>query len=137
MFIYDRKEPWVFKTNFVDINNVVLGFDMIENCCEDFGWFIVDEPCRNKDMFMEIKDQEKSFRYLGYYFDTEYNENITINDDFKDINIVIFKITNDEGDLKYIHLYNHHNGYYTHGFSLTKNSELCHNLGERLYGGRI
>lgn len=136
MFIYDRKEPWVFKTNFIDRNNVVLGFDLLENCCEDFGWFIIDTPCKNKDTFIAVKDQEKSIRYLGYCFDIEYNEKVIINDDFKDINIVIFRISNEKGDLKYLHLYNHHNGYYTHGFALSLNSNL-HKTGELVYNGRI
>jgi len=28
---------WESKINFVDVNNRAVGFDMAENCCEDFG----------------------------------------------------------------------------------------------------
>jgi len=31
------------KVNFVDKNNVLVGYDMNSSCCEEFGWYIRDE----------------------------------------------------------------------------------------------
>ena len=30
------------KINFIDKNNVLVGFDYSRSCCEDFGWFVAE-----------------------------------------------------------------------------------------------
>ena len=30
------------KVNFVDENNVFVGYDLLQDCCEDANWFIAD-----------------------------------------------------------------------------------------------
>lgn len=35
---------WDSKVNFVDENNVVLGYDLSQDCCEHADWFIADKP---------------------------------------------------------------------------------------------
>ena len=42
MKIFNKTGNWENKVNFVDENNVVLGYDMEQCCCEDAGWFISD-----------------------------------------------------------------------------------------------
>ena len=37
-----EKNGWGRKVNFVDENNVVLGYDMSQDCCERAGWFIAE-----------------------------------------------------------------------------------------------
>ena len=42
MKVFDRDG----KVNFVDENNVILGYDMNQNCCEDADWFITPRDLR-------------------------------------------------------------------------------------------
>lgn len=37
------------KINFVDENNVLLGYDMSQDCCEHADWFILDTIYSDKD----------------------------------------------------------------------------------------
>lgn len=102
---------WGGKVNFVDENNVVLGFDMTPDCCEQFGWFI------HTDISKETIDGKVPENIEDYSFDKDF---------FQDLNVtagegggmVVFKIQTKIGDIRYIHLYNFHNGYYSHGFTL-------------------
>lgn len=42
MKVFEGGEPkeWRGKVNFVDKNNVLVGFDDDQNCCEQCGWFL-------------------------------------------------------------------------------------------------
>lgn len=113
---------WGGKINFVDKNNVLVGFDMSQSCCEHFGWYIIDEispdtytheNCRNAEQLnVELED---------YYFDTEFIEYINGSE------TVAFKLLKRKnGAPKYLHLFNHHNGYYSHGFDMTINDKTIH-----------
>ena len=116
------------KVNFVDDNNVVLGYDLSQRCCEQAGWYI-SKKIENFDG--DIKDYEHkdidngvlyNLRLGCYTFDVTYFNDET---DFYGIPLVIFKlipnpnITSDSDRLPplYLHLYNCHNGYYSHGFN--------------------
>lgn len=47
MKIFDKYENWNDRVNFVDENNVLLGYDMSQSCCEKAYWFIADEITLN------------------------------------------------------------------------------------------
>lgn len=107
------------KINFVDDNNVLVGFDYRASCCECFGYFISElEPvnCQNISYDHEPIGGNynliicSEYDFSEYNFDTNYFKN-----DFNEY--VIFKITNNQKSL-YLCLYNHHNGYYGHGFHM-------------------
>lgn len=117
-----NKEPehWSKKVNFVDENNVVLGYDMGQSCCEHADWFIADKPTLN------IPDREKDrpgeIDLPGWNFDTAFFQEVKeIKDSPEDWNkldsggMVIFRIVKGDEE-KFIHLFNCHNGYYSHGF---------------------
>ena len=40
--VFDCVDPWPTKVNFVDSNNVMLGYDMEQNCCEVATWCFTD-----------------------------------------------------------------------------------------------
>lgn len=102
---------WGNKVNFVDENNVVLGFDMSASCCESFGWYIIPEISE------ETQDGEVPKNIEDYSFDKDFFQELDeTNEDCG--GIVVFKILSKTGDIRYIHLYNFHNGYYSHGFDL-------------------
>ncbi len=95
------------KTNFVDDNNVLVGFDSSPFCCENFGWFI---NTSKSEIILEVKEIE----IKGFQFDTTFFEKIL---SFENGNIAIFRLVKKDKEL-FLHLYNMHNGYYSHGFKM-------------------
>lgn len=93
------------RVNFIDKNDIYIGFDLSRQCCEDFGYYI----SRNKF------DEENSiplYKLKGYYFDTNksLDDIIKIKGD-----VACIKLINDKNnECIYLHLYNNHNGYYCH-----------------------
>lgn len=121
MKIFDKND----KVNFVDINNVFVGFDNYQSCCERFGWEIVREiPTKNLRQVQSIDDDLES-----YMFDTTYYKDIGDDND-SELGAVAFKLVSDGKPDLFLILYNSHNGYYSHGFNMKMNEHL-------LYGGRL
>lgn len=115
MKILDDNKVWGSKVNFVDENNIVLGYDLSQKCCERAGWFIADE------VTLDYKEHEGKRPTLdGWNFDAEYYKRLDgcePEEDGKWREIAVFRITNGDAE-KFIHLFNSHNGYYSHGFEL-------------------
>lgn len=112
-------KSWENKVNFVDTNNVFVGYDMMQNCCESFGWEICSDTKREN----LVKNPDLS----DYVFDINFVELNDMSDPkWDDIYIsVVFKMIAEGKDDLYLHLYNNHNGYYAHGFETSGfNKEL-------------
>lgn len=109
MKIFDNEKDWGGKVNFVDENNVVLGYDMYQSCCENFGWFISDKI---ESEILQQMDSGDAGDLSSFVFDTSFYEEFDIE---YDGGIVVFRIFNETSE-KFIHLFNVHNGYYGHGF---------------------
>lgn len=103
------------KVNFVDENNVFLGYDLDQNCCEDADWFIADT--RQTTVQARSTDDPD---LEGFVFDPSFFMEVsglpspTYSD--KETSMVIFRIVKGDQE-KFIHLFNTHNGYYLHGFT--------------------
>jgi hypothetical protein len=112
MKVFNKREPFENKVNFVDEHNVCVGYDLTQDCCEDSGWFIADKiSCEIQDTPAQVELEAWSF---DKYFFAELKIN-KLNEDQSEQNMVIFRMTN--GDkAQFLHLYNCHNGYYDHGF---------------------
>lgn len=111
MKILDDNEGWGSKVNFVDDNNVVLGYDLSQDCCEHADWFIADQ------ITPECKEREGEKPNLdGWNFDVDFYKRID-GCEFEEGGMAVFRITNGDAE-KFIHLFNSHNGYYSHGFEL-------------------
>ena len=100
------------KINFIDENDVFVGFDVREQCSEDFGYFISTKKqykiCRGDDVDVS-----------GYTFNTSKRpiEKEVSDDAGCDVlGMVIFKLVKPGNKNLYLHLYNFHNGYYAHGW---------------------
>jgi len=123
MKVFDKAEDggWGSKVNFVDDNDVFVGYDMNECCCEHFGWFIADE------ILKELPESENRDTPLDEWsFDTCFFQQTAYGKhEFDEDNMAVFKITNGT-EVKYLHLYNCHNGYYNHGFEMKINDEIMH-----------
>ena len=112
MKLFDKVRGWHEKVNFVDQNNVFVGYDMGQSCCEHADWFIADKICDS------IADGDQNFDGLeDYVFDTSFLEHPNMKDIYEG-NAVVFRLTNGEQE-KFLHLFNCHNGYYGHGFDMS------------------
>lgn len=101
------------KTNFVDDNNVLVGFDSEQSCCEDFGYQLSEyEPS-------SFHEGNNGINPDGYQFDTEFFKEVTYMDT-EDGGAVLFKLVKGDDSI-FLTLRNAHNGYYSHGFEMLKN----------------
>ncbi len=115
MKIFNQTKQWEEKVNFVDDNNVMLGYDLSQDCCEHADWFIADEPYKS----IPDHNPNQPGDLPGWNFDPSYKNEVDFSsDEYSEDNMVIFRIVN-EGEEKFIHLFNVHNGYYGHGFEFT------------------
>ena len=97
-----------YRINFIDKNDCFVGFDWYANCCENFGYYVAPEIAEGGSAGNGSLD--------GFFFDTTAEPTEICNDSYDVDGLVAFKCINDEGDVRYLHLYNHHNGYYSHGW---------------------
>lgn len=98
--IFDCVDPWPTKVNFVDSNNVVLGYDMEQDCCEVAEW--------------KMKPSRQEWQLTSYVFDTEYYDSGGKDETYW----VKFRLVSSDENKPdvYITLKNTHNGFYAHGF---------------------
>lgn len=119
MKIFLPKPNSVFanKINFVDENNVFLGFDLEQGCCETSGWYISDTVSKHINHNQDIK-----IDLSGWAFDPNYFSLLKNQAELDEGEIAVFRIVK-ENEEKFIHLFNGHNGYYSHGFEFIKDEE--------------
>ena len=117
------------RVNFVDENDVFVGFVDESMCCEEHGYFIIDE-CRDDLSITEVRQLSCDERGVaveldGYVFDTTFNKGTDLLDGFCECEMPTFRLTNGEGKEKFLCLYNLHNGYYSHGFEFGNQKSDC------------
>lgn len=108
MKIFNRTQNWLDKVNFVDDNNVLVGYDITQLCCEHADWFIIDRPQTEIPSCLEAVQPTD---LPGWCFDKHYFKQ----DESTGTNFAIFRLTKGDEEL-FLHLFNCHNGYYSHGF---------------------
>lgn len=124
MKIFNAKNsPYSEKVNFVDKNNVIVGYDLSQDCCEDADWFItstidntikesIDDKKANK-VYLDEEDLDEYVFDKGAFMD--------ITDSFNGLDAggaVAFTLIAENKPNLYLILYNSHNGYYGHGFTV-------------------
>jgi len=117
------KYSWNNRYNFVDENNVFVGYDADTSCCED-GGYILSKTIPTSTQEPSIKIVE-----VNYIFDTSFfKEGVISQDELDSGGSVVFKMVNknDPADVIYLTLFNCHNGYYGHGFDMTINDKIIH-----------
>ena len=109
------------KTNFVDKNDVYVGFDAWQSCCESFGHFFMrSEPTLKEDVDepnaapFTAEELEPFFFAHDYFKESGYDWGG---------GAAAFKLTNGAEEI-YLVIYNHHNGYYSHGFEMKVGGEI-------------
>ena len=116
------------KVNFVDENNVLVGYDFSSDCCENYGWYIhskvtpegtgdslFDENTDNNAINESLKDWAFDTSFFNEFSDGEYEVRA----------VAVFRLVNGDNEL-FLHLFNEHNGYYSHGFDFAKDGEIIH-----------
>jgi hypothetical protein len=115
MKIYERDG----KFNFVDENNVFVGYDNSQQCCEEFGWVVSDKVLKKYDDILLAKKAEH-YNIEDYSFDPAYFVRIDNNDGD---GILAFLLVNGD-DRLFLHLYNFQNShYYDHGFDFSSDRQ--------------
>jgi len=115
------------KVNFVDENNVFVGYDMGRDCCEHAEWFIADS------LLTKMPSERCNSNGLeNYRFDPDFFEELNAlqyedkeGDALDAGGMVVFKLTDGKSE-KFLHLFNCHNGYYGHGFTMKIGEEVKH-----------
>lgn len=105
------------KLNVVDENNVFVGYDLGQSCCENAGYFF------SKEVPKEFTTDETSveFKHEDFVFDPAFFQEIPDGSDGG--GMAIFKLKNKEGEEVFLCLFNSHNGYYGHGFEMKINDK--------------
>ena len=108
------------KTNFVDDNNVFVGYDMERSCCEYFGYVLtMSIP---KDMNALCSDIEEEI-LEGYNFDKKFIKDLPNPEFYEMGGAKCFRLEKDKEEA-FLTIYNYHNGYYAHGFEFGGDGEI-------------
>lgn len=100
------------KINFVDNHNIVIGYDLSQQCCENAGWFF------DHQVYSEFPNiSEKQFSGTAPLEDYNIDPNF-FNEIKGDNAMVTFRFFSPTQPDIYLHLFNMSNGYYGHGFYL-------------------
>lgn len=123
------KVDFQHSVNFIDANDIFVGFDMRSQCCEGFGWYIKD----NDSIEDAVNQSEKSESYfedndmsgwmfdLGYFKqDNDHQANVGY------IDVVVFRLRNNN-ERKFLFLYNIGNGMYGHDFLIGRSEHFYKN----------
>lgn len=104
--------------NFIDSNDIFFGFGWYDSCCENYGFVITDQEQDDFNALLLVREPtENEFNQLydEYVFDTEYF--YVSEQEHKQY--VRLKMMHGH-DIKYLTVYNLHNGYYGKGFTFGK-----------------
>lgn len=104
------------KVNFIDKNNLCVGYDMSQQCCEWADWFIALKPTKvSEDKKQEIESDVLPSAWESYVFDKGWIA--------YDCGVVMFRLFHGDEEL-FLHLYNCHEGHYSHGFEFKDGDEI-------------
>jgi len=121
------------KMNFVDENNVFVGFDYKKDCCEGFGWRI-DLKMPETFEFSQREYDESDAQNIGdqgintedWVFDTSFIFQRGDSTALDKGGAVSFRLMKDCKEAGFLTLWNSHNGYYSHGFQMQEDDLIIH-----------
>ena len=110
------------KFNWVDENNVYLGYDNHQDCCEWADWYLAEECQQNPDIGYDTDaNLPQELDWENWVFDTNFFYQGTPVE-LEAGGLAVFKLLRkkpklgDNPTAMYLHIFNSHNGYYGHGF---------------------
>ena len=113
---------WADKYNFVDENNVVVGYSSSQGCCENAAYFFADIEPTEADSRDEADPAPSLLE--PYRFDPDYFKELP--DTARNLDsggCVAFRLLAPDKPPLYLVLFNSHNGYYSHGFTVKVNGQ--------------
>ena len=116
MKLFERttKEGWGNRLNLIDKNNVFVGYDYDESCCESFGYEFRTSDNKEIDYPENLSDFVFTLNHKIFEIVSKYKDDGD--------SAYGFEITNGEDTLWFV-IYNYHNGYYSHGFEFMNDKE--------------
>jgi len=130
--IWNMTEPFTGKVNFVDSNNVVLGYDLEQDCCEHAEWTISQNRDGSNQVISGSSDNSFEHEIKDFVFDPEFYEREDNTENYEDTNTAIFRLLKrawkQDPEILYLRLSNTHNGYYSHGFIFRGNKIVSDSL---------
>lgn len=114
--IWNFTKTFPGKVNFIDSNNVILGYDLSQDCCEDAFWTISEREDGEEPMHRGEGYKQQEFELDDYCFDPDYYKDAS--DDAASTYVAMFKLKGscERPDL-FLRLTNIQSGYYGHGFT--------------------
>jgi len=118
MKLFIRGDEWSQRWNFVDDNNVILGYCAEPDCCEHFGFKII---LGGVEVASDKTDIEETNAVIdGFEFDPSFADVVKSIEEYSDqcAGVAEFRATRGDAEIR-IRLFNYHNGYYGHGFEFS------------------
>lgn len=112
--IWNQSPPFTDKVNFIDSNNVILGYDMGQCCCENAFWTVGESKDGTDALYNSSESAPEQASLDGYVFDPAFCERVGDGDE---MSAAISRLTGWSKPDLFIRLENNHNGYYSHGFT--------------------
>ena len=112
--IWNLTETFPGKVNFIDSNNVILGYDLSQSCCEHAFWTISEKQDGSDPIHKGGEEAMQEIELDEYCFDPQFCDRESAGEDG---GVAIFKLRGWKLPDLFIRLENHHNGYYSHGFT--------------------
>ena len=140
---YFGSDHFAGRINFVDAFNVLVGYDMIADCCEKFEWFVTDVAhfndgheyweARTRAGVNEFGEPKSNVNEISgwdeYRFDVSWCnviENMDIrpyyDSDEESMSVAMFRMVAEGRRDLYLVFSNCHNGFYSHGFDMKDES---------------
>ena len=127
------------RINWVDSNNVFLGFENQGQCCSDTGFIYLDSLNEDKkpidieftdnnnfffdpNFYLPYKKEDFNLKKIIKSIDPNFDKNIE-RGEWYDFYGAIFKIINGSKEI-YLLIYAYQNGYYAHGFKFCNNQTV-------------
>lgn len=114
------ESSWIEKVNFVDDNDVFVGYDLAQDCCEYADWFIAESI--TPYAYDDDDDSKEVPNVEAYAFDKNFFQEVE-SSYLDGGGMVAFKLVAENKPDLYLHLFNCHNGYYGHGFEVKHGGE--------------
>lgn len=108
----ENPKSWGRKVNFVDQNNTVVSYDLSQDGYEHAGWYVSEYIRTDTD-----EDRTTTEGLDGYTFDREFFEQVE-DADVEDGGMVRFRLVKEGKHDLVLHIFNSHNGYHGHGFTV-------------------
>lgn len=118
MKVYHQNEAWPSKVNFVDQNNLFVGYDTEQLCCEHADWYISSEPFGYKGDVPQSPVPD-GLDLEPYAFDPEWFMDLGADGSSSwcdEGGAAAFRLIAPNAQHVYLTIFNAHNGYYSHGF---------------------